>query len=79
MLARSGVIDFGNLQFAKTESDLPHIFTSLPERAHAFPMRIGQAVLTSPAIGVYPAELDKLMDAAAYEAYIAAKGKEASA
>jgi len=26
-----------------------------------------------------PAELDKLMDSAAYEAYIAAKGKEASA
>ena len=26
-----------------------------------------------------PAELDKLMDGAAYEAYVAAKGKEASA
>ena len=32
---------------------------SLPERAHAFPMRISQAVATSPAIGVYPAEVDK--------------------
>jgi glycine cleavage system H protein len=26
-----------------------------------------------------PTELDKLMDSAAYEAYVAAKGKEASA
>lgn len=59
MVARSGIIDFGNLHQAKTESDLPHVFSSLPERAHAFPMRIGQSVATSPAIGVYPAELDK--------------------
>jgi long-chain acyl-CoA synthetase len=59
MVARCGVIDFGNLSQARTESDLPHVFSSLPERAHAFPMRIGQAVSTSPAIGVYPAEVDK--------------------
>jgi long-chain acyl-CoA synthetase len=59
MLARSGIIDFANLHQAKTESDLPHIFTSLPERAHAFPMRIGHCIATSPAIGVYPAEVDK--------------------
>lgn len=59
MLARSGVIDFSELHLAQAESDLPHIFSSLPERAHAFPMRIGHCVLTSPAIGVYPAELDK--------------------
>lgn len=59
MLARSGVIDFSKLNQAKTESDLPHMFSSLPERAHAFPMRIGHCVLTSPAIGVYPAEVDK--------------------
>jgi long-chain acyl-CoA synthetase len=59
MVARSGIIDYANLQGAKTESDLPHVFSSLPERAHAFPMRISQAVATSPAIGVYPAEVDK--------------------
>jgi long-chain acyl-CoA synthetase len=59
MIARSGVIDFSRICEAKTESDLPHAFSSLPERAHAFPMRIGHVVLTSPAIGVYPAELDK--------------------
>jgi long-chain acyl-CoA synthetase len=59
MVARCGIIDFSNLQKAQTESDLPHVFSSLPERAHAFPMRIGQSVATSPAIGVYPAELDK--------------------
>ena len=59
MVARSGIIDFDNLHQAQTETDLPHVFSSLPERAHAFPMRIGQAVATSPAIGVYPAELDK--------------------
>ena len=59
MVARCGVIDFANLHLAKTESDLPHVFSSLPERAHAFPMRIGQVVLTSPTIGVFPAELEK--------------------
>jgi long-chain acyl-CoA synthetase len=59
MVARSGIIDYANLKQAKTESDLPHVFSSLPERAHAFPMRISQAVATSPAIGVYPAEVDK--------------------
>lgn len=59
MIASSGVIDFTKLRQAKTESDLPHAFSSLPERAHAFPMRIGHVVLTSPAIGVYPAEVDK--------------------
>lgn len=59
MIACSGIIDFAKLKQAKSESDLPHAFSSLPERAHAFPMRIGQVVLTSPAIGVYPAELDK--------------------
>lgn len=63
MLARSGVIDFRNLEQAATESDLPHVFSSLPERAHAFPMRIGHCVLTSPAIGVFPAELDKSSNA----------------
>jgi long-chain acyl-CoA synthetase len=59
MVARAGIIDYANLQRAQTESDLPHVFSSLPERAHAFPMRIGQAVATSPAIGVFPAEVDK--------------------
>ena len=59
MVARSGIIDFGSLKQAETESDLPHVFSSLPERAHAFPMRIGQSVATSPAIGVFPAEVDK--------------------
>lgn len=59
MVAQCGIIKFGNLQQAKTESDLPHVFSSLPERAHAFPMRISQSVATSPAIGVYPAEVDK--------------------
>jgi long-chain acyl-CoA synthetase len=59
MVARSGIIDYGSLRQAKTESDLPHVFCSLPERAHAFPMRIGQAVATSPAIGVFPAEVDR--------------------
>jgi long-chain acyl-CoA synthetase len=59
MIACSGVINFSKLRQAKSESDLPHAFSSLPERAHAFPMRIGQMVMTSPAIGVYPAEIDK--------------------
>ncbi len=59
MVARSGIIDYANLHLAKTESDLPHVFSSLPERAHAFPMRIGQSVSTSPAVGVFPAEVDK--------------------
>src|SRR4029077_7411301 len=59
MIARSGVIDFRKMHLAEAEPDLPHIFSSLPERAHAFPMRIGHCVLTSPAIGVYPAEVDK--------------------
>jgi len=59
MVARCGIIDFGSLSRAESESDLPHVFSSLPERAHAFPMRIGQSVATSPAIGVFPAELDK--------------------
>lgn len=59
MVAQCGIIDYRNLDRAQTESDLPHVFSSLPERAHAFPMRIGQAVATSPAIGVYPAEVDK--------------------
>ena len=57
MIVRSGAIDF-DLRSAKSETDLPHIFSSLPERAHAFPMRIGQIILTSPAVGVYPAEID---------------------
>ena len=59
MVARSGVINFTGIHEAKSESDLPHSFSSLPERAHAFPMRIGHIVLTSPAIGIFPAELDK--------------------
>jgi long-chain acyl-CoA synthetase len=59
MVARCGIIDYSNLHLAKTETDLPHVFSSLPERAHAFPMRIGQAVSTSPAVGVFPADVDK--------------------
>jgi long-chain acyl-CoA synthetase len=59
MVARSGVIDYSTLRLARTESDLPHVFSSLPERAHAFPMRIGHAVSTSPAVGVFPADVDK--------------------
>lgn len=58
MIVCSGIIDFDGLRSAKSETDLPHIFSSLPERAHAFPMRIGQTLLTSPAVGVYPAEID---------------------
>lgn len=59
MVARCGIIDYENLHKVQTESDLPHVFSSLPERAHAFPMRIGHAVSTSPAVGVFPGEVDK--------------------
>lgn len=57
-MARCGILDLDRIPGAKSVSDLPHAFTSLPDRAHAFPSRFGQFLATSPVVGITPAQVD---------------------